>query len=70
MYTIHSYCPRCGGYRLLRQRTEGVLVICSGCGLTTTVEPELQPPFVETNAQVHWQAILCDKLERVRLSPV
>lgn len=55
---------------MLRQRTEGVLVICSGCGLTTTVEPELQPPFVETNAQVHWQAILCDKLERVRLSPV
>jgi hypothetical protein len=68
MYTIHSYCPRCGGYRLLKQSTEGVLVICSGCGLTTA-EPELPPPLV-ANPQLHWHAILYDKLERFRLSPL
>jgi hypothetical protein len=43
MYGIHRYCPRCGGYRLLKLHGRDVLVICSGCGLMIE-EPEPQRP--------------------------
>jgi hypothetical protein len=36
-------CPRCGGYRLLRQSARGVVVLCAGCGLTT-IEADAPPP--------------------------
>jgi uncharacterized Zn finger protein len=41
MYGINR-CPRCAGYRLLRQSPQGVLVVCAGCGLVTT-EPAPPP---------------------------
>lgn len=30
-------CPQCGGPRLFRRSAKEILVICGGCGLTTTV---------------------------------
>ena len=42
MYSINR-CPRCGAHRILKQRAQEILVLCAGCGLTTT-ELELPPP--------------------------
>jgi uncharacterized Zn finger protein len=64
MYGIHRYCPRCGGYRLLKLRAGGVLVMCSGCGLMThEAEPPL--PSVATNAKTYLEINL--RRERWRL---
>lgn len=64
MSGIHRYCPRCGGYRLLKLRAHRVLVICSGCGLMTD-EAEPQPPSGATNAEMDLDILL--RRERWRL---
>ena len=61
MYGIHRYCPRCGGYRLLKLRAQRVLVICSGCGLKT----DEADPSGAANAETDQEVIL--RRERWRL---
>ncbi len=52
-----SRCPRCGGHRLVRRCPREILVVCAGCGLTTT-EPELPPPPAATITATDLRVIL------------
>ncbi len=50
-------CPRCGGHRLVRRSPRGILVVCAGCGLTTT-EPELPRPPAATITGTDLRSVL------------
>jgi hypothetical protein len=49
-------CPRCGGHRLVKPSSRGIMVICTGCGLNTA-KSETPPAAGGVNIVIELESV-------------